>query len=148
MGTLVANVHVPGHGWFGPAHGNAEGVPVEVAALISNPRAWDEVPEQISVVTPQEQSLTGNGGGEASAESQAGSPGAAQAGAGGDAPATGDEITEVAAPSLLEQLGRLPDDKDVLAGFAQAQGIEVDGRKGPAKLRAEIAEALAAKDTP
>jgi hypothetical protein len=38
--TLVKNVYV-GKVWYGPAHGNAENVPAEVAARITNPRAWE-----------------------------------------------------------------------------------------------------------
>lgn len=37
MAKLIRNVHVPGHGWFGPAY---EQPPAEVAALITNPGAW------------------------------------------------------------------------------------------------------------
>lgn len=151
MADLIVNVWLR-RKLYGPGNLPPEDLWPEVPA-----EAWDEVPEHPPVVTPQEQSLTGNGGGEATAESQAGSPGAAQPGVGGDAPGTGDDDAfagllgdslQPPAPSPLEQLGRLPDDKDVLAGFAQAHGIEVDGRKGPAKLRAEIAGALAERTTP
>ncbi len=45
-------------------------------------------------------------------------------------------------PPLLDQLGRLPDDKDILCGFAEAHGVEVDRRKGPAKLREDLQAAL------
>lgn len=40
MAVLVANTHVPGHGWWGPAYGRTE-PPPEVAALITNPACWD-----------------------------------------------------------------------------------------------------------
>ncbi len=126
---------------------------------------WDQVPEAAwettpEIVTPNEQSPTGNGGGEAKVEPLTGSPGVAQAGVGGDAPAAPDDLSgllgdslqapetpadgdDPPAPSLLEQLSNLPDDKGVLLGFAQANSIDVDLRKGPEKLRAQIAEALA-----
>jgi hypothetical protein len=38
---LVRNVLV-GRTWYGPAHGNADNVPADVAALVVNPRAWGE----------------------------------------------------------------------------------------------------------
>lgn len=37
MAKLIRNVHVPGHGWYGPAY---QQPPAEVAALITNPSAW------------------------------------------------------------------------------------------------------------
>lgn len=40
--VLVKNVEVDG-GWWGPAHGNAETVPDEVADKITNPAAWAPV---------------------------------------------------------------------------------------------------------
>lgn len=40
---LVKNVKV-GDTWYGPAWGNAENVPTDVAAQITNPKAWDEQP--------------------------------------------------------------------------------------------------------
>lgn len=43
MARLVRNVKVGGT-WYGPAHGNAENVPADVAEQITNPNAWDEVP--------------------------------------------------------------------------------------------------------
>lgn len=43
MPKLVKNVAVD-KTWYGPAHGNAENVPAEVAERITNPNAWDEVP--------------------------------------------------------------------------------------------------------
>lgn len=39
--SLVANVYA-GDAWWGPAHGNADVVPEEVAAEITNPAAWGE----------------------------------------------------------------------------------------------------------
>jgi hypothetical protein len=38
---LVKNVAVDGT-WYGPAHGNADQVPAEVAEQITNPAAWEE----------------------------------------------------------------------------------------------------------
>lgn len=43
MARLVKNVRVDGV-WYGPAYGNAENVPAEVAERITNPNAWDEMP--------------------------------------------------------------------------------------------------------
>ena len=45
MAKLIGNVFVD-NAWFGPAHGNADDVPAEVARQIVNPKAWDggEVP--------------------------------------------------------------------------------------------------------
>lgn len=39
MSRLIRNVHAAGV-WWGPSHGNADQVPVEVAAKIRNPRVW------------------------------------------------------------------------------------------------------------
>jgi hypothetical protein len=44
---LVKNVAVDGT-WYGPAHGNADQVPAEVASQITNPKAWEGSPEQSS----------------------------------------------------------------------------------------------------
>lgn len=115
MADLIVNVWLRRH-LYGPGNLPPEDLWSEVPA-----EAWDEVPE-------------------ATAESPTGSLGAAQVGAGGDAPTTGSG--EGDQPSLLDQLGRLPDDKDVLAGFAEAHGIDVDHRKGPAKLREDLQTAL------
>lgn len=46
-------------------------------------------------------------------------------------------------PTPLESLALLPDDKDTLLAFADAHGLDVDRRKGPAKIRAELQAALA-----
>lgn len=151
MATLVRNVHVKDYGWFGPAHGNAVDVPGEVAALITNPNVWDEAP---SIVTPEEQSPTGNGGGEAMAESPEGLPGAAQAGACGDASAAPDfawmsqEPVTVAGleadaaatrAAQLQDLADLPDDMGDLEAFAELHDIAVHGdHTDAAGLRAAI----------
>lgn len=39
MPTLMRNVFVDGK-WYGPAHGNADQVPADVAKQIENPEAW------------------------------------------------------------------------------------------------------------
>lgn len=41
MSRLASNVHVDGT-WYGPSYGNADQVPAEVAAKITNPAAWGE----------------------------------------------------------------------------------------------------------
>lgn len=41
---LAKNVKVCGK-WYGPAHGNAGRVPDDVAAQITNPKAWEPEPE-------------------------------------------------------------------------------------------------------
>lgn len=41
MATLVKNVYVDGR-WYGPAYGNADQVPEDVAVKIANPKAWGE----------------------------------------------------------------------------------------------------------
>jgi hypothetical protein len=41
MATLIANV-VVGDVWYGPAYGNADDVPAEVARQIPNPKAWHD----------------------------------------------------------------------------------------------------------
>lgn len=50
--------------------------------------------------------------------------------------------TELTPAVLAAQLEQLPDDKTVLADFAERHGLEVDNRLGPAKLRAAITDAL------
>lgn len=46
MAKLIGNVYVGGE-WYGPDYGNADAVPDDVAAEITNPGAWEggEVPE-------------------------------------------------------------------------------------------------------
>lgn len=48
--TLKSNVAVNNR-WYGPAHGNADAVPADVAEQITNPAAWADVQE-----APQETS--------------------------------------------------------------------------------------------
>lgn len=43
MAELASNVHVDGHGWFGPDYPNAR-VTDEIRALITNPDAWSTSP--------------------------------------------------------------------------------------------------------
>ncbi len=88
---------------------------------------WDTPPE---FATPEEQSPTGN---EPQPQPQA---------------AAADDADDLAAliggslrqpePAALD----LPGDKDALLAFADAHHLDVDRRKGPAKLRAEIEAAL------
>lgn len=58
MGTLKVNVNVQ-NTWYGPAHGNADEVPEDVASQIANPDAWEaeEKPETAKVeAKPERQS--------------------------------------------------------------------------------------------
>ena len=150
MANLVRNVHVRDHGWFGPAHGNASDVPPEVAALITSRAVWDPT----EFATSQEQSPTGNGGGETQVEPPAGLPGAAQAGTGGDVPAAPapdfgwlapDTVaglqTEAlsAVAQLLADLAELPDDLGDLLAFAELHDLAVTGEHSDAAaLRAAL----------
>lgn len=119
MATLIRNVFVNGQGW-GPGHGNADQVPDDVAAQITNPTAWDQTkPEQADKPAAASPSID---------------------------PVTASAIVEnagqLAASVLLDLLAQVPQDKPALADFAATHGIEVDNRLGAVKLREAIAEAL------
>lgn len=120
MAKLTRNVHVPDHGWFGPAHDNAENVPDEVAALITNPVAWDEAPIRADAPPQPEPDSAGD----------------LSELIGASLRTEADEAQT--ALQVLTLLDAVPNDKDALLRFAGEHHLEVDQRKGPAKLREEI----------
>lgn len=133
MATLVGNVHVDGV-WWGPAHGNADQVPADVAARITNPKAWADGPP---TVDPD-----ASGGDDTGPEPPTPQPGAPDV----PAEATGGDVREAdEAPTDVDR-GQAPVDlasmdKDQLIAHIEAHGQAVDKRLGVDNLR-PIAEAL------
>jgi hypothetical protein len=63
MSKLIGNVFVENE-WYGPAYGNADQVPADIAAKIPNPKAWadGELPDG-PIFTDVEPPRTGRGSG-------------------------------------------------------------------------------------
>lgn len=141
MAVLVANTHVPGHGWWGPAHGRVE-PPAEVAALISNPACWDEAPTvepvPAAVVLHGDGSVSRYGG----AEDLSGSEGPASPMVSTGAAGSGDDGGDTRSPLEPDPHPSLDDlDKRALLALADERGVAVDKRWGERRLRDALRDA-------
>ncbi len=112
MAKLIANVWIDGQ-WYGPAHGNASDVPVDVAEQVTNPACWDKAPKQAKA-----------------APSVPASP--------PDSPSPAPSVER----GLTAALAALPDDKAALLAFRDAHDLDVDGRLGVENLRTALEEAI------
>lgn len=160
---LVRNVNVDGT-WWGPAWGNANEVPLEVAARIVNPKAWEggmrPVVADVGAVDPWPGVPSYEEGARAEREAEAteapvGYLDRTAADAAIDAylldsanasdPLTAPFFAELELPTApLEHplppvpAPELPTDRGGLQAHARGLGIDVDGRWGRKRLLAEI----------
>lgn len=121
MGKLTENAWIDGVG-YGPGFGDRQPPPEVLARLNGDPEPQAD---------PELAALAG-----LSAEDLAALAVLAEA------------ATELSPAVLAAQLEQLPDDKAVLADFAERHGIEVDNRLGAARMRTAIAEAIDATTVP
>lgn len=165
MAKLIRNVHVPGHGWYGPAY---QQPPADVAALITNPSAWQRsmLEEADAAVAAADQALADAKAAVAQdeaalaatekatvitvAEIQATGMSADDAAAlvAAELPAPADAPADSTPRTVQDELALIATDKLALLAFAEAQGIDVDGRLGAKKLHAVIDEALRERGIP
>lgn len=121
MSILVRNVNVDGV-WWGPAWGNADQVPAEVAARITNPKAWD-------------------GGKVPGADPWPGVPSYEEGARAAREAERAQDTLLPPAPATDVPHG----DLDALRGHARSLGITVDGRWGRRRLLTEIENATPAR---
>lgn len=146
MSKLIANVCVDGK-WFGPAHGNAEDVPAEVGAQITNPAAWDKMlwSQKVEARSRERAAHPANGTAAVSdsppetfsVDPRPVVPNEAQI-----AEAANADWVETQYDPRLIDLDYVPDEKEALIAFRDAHDLDADGRLGVDKLRAALEQAI------